>query len=161
MTQRKLTITGFLLMTLFVNQLYAQQSTVTSGGDTIGSGGSVSYSIGQVAYATNSGSTGTVAQGVQQVYTIAALNNPELAGLTLSLQTYPNPTTANVVLALTNVELTDLSYVLYDLNGRTIAKALVNQSQTPIEMQSLAAGVYLLKVNQNNAELKTFKIIKN
>jgi hypothetical protein len=51
--------------------------------------------------------------------------------------------------------------VLYDINGRTIANALVNQTQTEIPMQNFTSGVYILKVNQNNAELKTFKIIKN
>ena len=100
-------------------------------------------------------------QGIQQAYVITTLSNPELTALMLSVQTYPNPTTDIIVLALTNVELTDLSYVLYDINGRTIANALVNQAQTQIGMQNLTSGVYILKVNQNNAELKTFKIIKN
>ncbi len=152
---------GVILTSLIVNHLQAQESIVASGGDATGSGGSSSYSIGQVVFTTNSGSTGTVAQGIQQAYSIITLSNPELTALTLSVQTYPNPTTDIIVLALTNVELTDLSYVLYDINGRTIANALVNQAQTQIGMQNLAAGMYLLKVYQNNAELKTFKIIKN
>lgn len=156
-----LKIAGVILTSLIVNNLQAQESTLASGGDSTGVGGSTSYSIGQIVYTTNSGSTGTVAQGIQQAFYITTLSNPELKALTLSVQTYPNPTTDNIVLALTNVEITDLSYVLYDINGRTIANALVNEVQTKIGMQNLTAGVYILKVNQNNAELKTFKIIKN
>ena len=152
---------GVILTSLIVNHLQAQESSVASGGDATGSGGGSSYSIGQVVYTTNSGSTGTVAQGIQQAYSITTLSNPELTALTLSVQTYPNPTTNIIVLALTNVEFTDLSYVLYDINGRTIANALVNQTETEIAMRNLTSGVYLLKVNQNNTELKTFKIIKN
>lgn len=154
-------IAGFALTILSISSLQAQQNVVSSGGDATGSGGGSSYSIGQVVYTTNSGSTGTVAQGIQQAYSITTLSNPELTALTLSVQTYPNPTTNIIVLALANVDLTDLSYVLYDINGRTIANALVNQAQTQIGMQNLTSGVYILKVNQNNAELKSFKIIKN
>jgi hypothetical protein len=154
-------IAGFALTILSISSLQAQQNVVSSGGDATGSGGGSSYSIGQVVYTTNSGSTGTVAQGIQQAYSINTLSNPELTALTLSVQTYPNPTKNIIVLALANVDLTDLSYVLYDINGRTIANALVNQAQTQIGMQNLTSGVYILKVNQNNAELKSFKIIKN
>lgn len=161
MALKKLKITGSLLMVILANNLQAQQSSLNSGGDATGSGGSVSYSIGQVVYTTNTGSTGSVAQGIQQAYAITSLSNPELTALTLSVQTYPNPTTDKIVLDLNNIEPTGLSYVLYDLNGRTITNAVVNQTQTQIEMQNLAAGAYFLKVNKNNAELKTFKIIKN
>lgn len=49
-----------------MSQLQAQQANVTSGGDAKGSGGSSNYSVGQVVYTTNTGSTGTVAQGIQQ-----------------------------------------------------------------------------------------------
>jgi len=154
-------MTGFILIALLVNHLQAQQSNVASGGDAIGLGGSSSYSVGQIVYTTNTGSTGTVTQGIQQSYVITSLSNPELTALTVSMQTYPNPTTDKVILALNNLEPIGLSYVLYDINGRTIVNALVSQTQTQIEMQNLPTGVYILKVNKNYSELKTFKIIKN
>lgn len=161
MTRKKLKTLGFILTIMLVNNLIAQQSNVTSGGVATGSGGSSSYSVGQIIYTTNTGSTGSVAQGIQQAYVITSLSNLELTALTLSVQTYPNPTTDKIVLDLTNIEPTGLSYDLYDLNGRAIANALVNQTQTQIEMQYLPIGVYVLRVNKNNTELKTFKIIKN
>lgn len=161
MTRKKLKTLGFILTIMLVNNLIAQQSNVTSGGVLTGSGGSSSYSVGQIVYTTNTGSTGSVAQGIQQAYVITSLSNLELTALTLSVQTYPNPTTDKIVLDLTNIEPTGLSYDLYDLNGRAIANALVNQTQTQIEMQYLPIGVYVLRVNKNNTELKTFKIIKN
>lgn len=65
-----------------------------------------------------------------------------------------------MILALTNSKLTDLSYVLYDLQGRAVAKGKVDQDATQIRMQHLEGAVYLLKVNQDNQELKAFKIIK-
>jgi hypothetical protein len=145
---------------LFATQLiYSQEIIPASGGEATGSGGSSSYSVGQMVYTTNTGS-GTVTQGVQQSVELFTLSNPELTTVNLTAVTYPNPTSDYVVLAISDANLTNLSYVLYDLQGRTVIKGLTTQSNTQINMQSLATGTYVLKVNQNNQELKTFKIIK-
>jgi hypothetical protein len=137
----------------------SQETILASGGGATGSG-TVSYSVGQLVYTTHSESNGSVTQGVQQSIELFTLSNPELTALTLTAVTYPNPTTDYVVLALTNSKLTDLSYVLYDLLGRAVGKGKVQQEATQIPMQHLEGAAYLLKVNQNNKELKTFKIIK-
>jgi gliding motility-associated-like protein len=63
-----------LLLAGFTSQ--AQVATVSSGGEATGAGGSLSYSVGQVVYTTNSGSTFTSAQGVQQP--AAVLDNSTL-----------------------------------------------------------------------------------
>lgn len=55
----------YLLLLVGFN-IQAQVAIVGSGSNATGSGGSLSYSIGQVVYTTNSGSTFTSAQGVQQ-----------------------------------------------------------------------------------------------
>jgi hypothetical protein len=140
--------------------IQAQETIPTSGGEATGSGGTVSYSVGQLLSNMNIGSNGTVTQGVQQTIEFTVLSNPELIALTLSAVTYPNPTTDYIVLSLTDATLTDLSYTMFDLQGRLVTKAKVEQEATQIAMKNLAIGVYILKVNQNNQELKTFKIIK-
>ena len=139
--------------------IQAQQTIPTSGGEATGSGGSSSYSVGQLVYTTNTGS-GTVSQGVQQSFELFTLSNPELTTVNVTALTYPNPTSDYVVLAISDASITDLSYAIYDIQGKAVAKGLVVQSNTQIGMQDLAIGTYVLKVNQNNAELKTFKIIK-
>ena len=140
--------------------IQAQETIPTSGGEATGSGGTVSYSVGQLLSNMNIGSNGTVTQGVQQTIEFVDLSNPELIALTLSAVTYPNPTTDYIVLSLTDATLTDLSYTMFDLQGRLVTKAKVEQEATQIAMKNLAIGVYILKINQNNQELKTFKIIK-
>ncbi len=145
---------------LFATHLiYAQQSMLASGGEATSSGGSSSYSVGQLVYSTNTGG-GTVSQGVQQSIELFTLNNTELTTVNLTAVTYPNPTTDYVVLALTDATLTNLSYELYDLQSRLVANGELTQANTQIDMQNTASGTYILKVNQNNHELKTFKIIK-
>jgi hypothetical protein len=140
--------------------IYSQQTIPASGGEATGSGGTSSYSVGQLVYSTNTGSNGSITQGVQQSIELFTLSNPELTALTLTAVTYPNPTSDYIVLALKNSNLTGLSYVLYDLQGRIVSKGIIQQENTAIAMQKLVTGVYVLKVNQNNQALKSFKIIK-
>ena len=50
---------------------------------------------------------------------------------------------------------------MVDLLGRLVSKGTVSKAETKIGMKSLPIGVYILRVQQNNQALKTFKIIKN
>jgi hypothetical protein len=152
------TITLFALLASFT--LHAQQTIPATGGDATGSGGSASYSVGQIVYTTHTGSNGTISQGVQQSYEIFTLSNAALSTVNLTATTYPNPTSDYVVLDISDDGLTDLSYVLYDIQGKPILNATISSKDTQIDMQSLSAGTYLLNVNQNNQKLKSFKIIK-
>jgi hypothetical protein len=140
--------------------LHAQQTVDASGGDATGTGGSSSYSVGQIVYTTHTGSNGSISQGVQQSYEIFTLSNTALSTVNLSATTYPNPTSDYVVLAISDINLTDLSYELYDIQGRPITRATISSKDTQIDMHSLSVGTYLLNVNQNNQKLKSFKIIK-
>ena len=154
---KTLIVTVLLLST---HLIYSQETIPTSGGDATGTGGSASYSAGQIVYTTHTGSNGSISQGVQQSYEIFTLSNASLSTVNLSATTYPNPTSDYVVLAISDINLTDLSYALYDIQGRPIAKATISSKDTQIDMHSLSAGTYLLNVNQNNQKLKSFKIIK-
>ena len=145
---------------LFVaHVMYSQEAIPASGGEATGNG-TVSYSVSQVVYTINTGSNGSVSQGVQQSIEILILSNPELIALTLTSVTYPNPTTDYVVLMLKDSNLTDLSYAMYDVQGRVISKGEIQQEATQITMQNLAVGAYILKVSQRNQGIKTFRIIK-
>jgi hypothetical protein len=141
--------------------IYTQETNPASGGNAIGSSGSVSYTVGQLVYINAITAAGSLHQGIQQSFEFVTLSNPELTAVTLKAVTYPNPTTKFIILALNDGNLTGLSYAMYDLLGRLISKELVTQVETKIAMESLPIGVYMLKVNQNNTALKTFKIIKN
>jgi len=57
----------------------AQDSTNSSGGNATGSGGTVAYSVGQVVYTTNTGTNGSLAQGVQHA-TICQVTTTASAG---------------------------------------------------------------------------------
>jgi hypothetical protein len=77
----------------------AQQATTATGGNTSGSGGTVAYSVGQIVYTTNTGTNGSVAQGVQQPYEISIVLGIDNHSINLGLSAYPNPTTNYLVSA--------------------------------------------------------------
>ncbi len=139
----------------------AQQAITTTGGNASGSGGSVSYSVGQMVYKTTNGSLGTVAQGVQQPYEISIVLGIEDNSVNLKLTAYPNPTTDFLTLNSGNAELSTFNFQLYDISGKLIESRKIISISEIIAMENLPTATYFLKVNNNNKEVKIFKIIKN
>jgi len=150
-------LTAGLLLAGFA---HAQESANASGGDTTGSGGSVAYSIGQVVYTTNTGSTGIVAQGVQHTYEIFTTGIKETA-LNISLTAFPNPTTDNLTLQISDYNNEKLSYQLFDMQAKQLSNGQITAQQTQINMNSLSTSTYFITiVNQENKTVQSFKIIK-
>jgi hypothetical protein len=162
MRHKRLKLSAVLLLGLGVTGLQAQESINATGGNASGSGGSASYSVGQVVYTTNTGTSGSVAQGVQQPYEISVVTGLEEAkGISLSVTAYPNPTTDYLTLEVKDFELSNLHFQLYDMNGKLLQSEKITGNQTSIGMSNLVPANYFVKVIQANKEVKTFKIIKN
>jgi hypothetical protein len=139
----------------------AQNTIPASGGNATGTGGTVSYTVGQVVYTTNSGTTGKVAQGVQQPYEISVITSVEQAkDINLDCAAYPNPTTDFLTLKVENYDKENLSYWLYDVTGNLLQNKKVEGNETRVSMQNLLSGTYILKITDGGKEVKTFKIIK-
>jgi hypothetical protein len=151
-----------LLFTLLLVEglAHAQESTNTSGGEATGSGGSVSYSVGQVVYTTNTGSSGSVAQGVQHAYEIFVVGVNDSQS-NISLNAYPNPTADVLTLQISNYNNEKLMYQLYDLNGKLLSSAQIIAQQTLINTSTLPVSTYFIDVlNQENKKVQSFKIFK-
>lgn len=146
---------------LWAGLAQAQESVNASGGDAIGSGGTVAYSVGQVVYTTNTGSTGTVAQGVQHAYEIYSVGINETE-FNISLSAFPNPTTENLTLQISDYNNEKLTYQLFDMQGKELSNGQIVAQQTQINMNSLPTATYFVNVvNQENKKVQSFKIIKN
>lgn len=148
-----------LLLVGFSLTAQAQQAATVSGGTASGTGGTVTYSVGQVVYTTNTGSNGSVAQGVQQAYEISIVLGVENHMIHL-IQAYPNPTIDYLTLNVGNSDLSSLNFQLYDITGKLIENKKISSSIETIRMENLPSGTYFLKVANNIQEVKTFKIIK-
>jgi hypothetical protein len=162
MKQTKAKFGALFLFLIGMTGLQAQVAVTTTGGNASGSGGTSSYTVGQLGYTTNTGTTGSVAQGVQQPYEISiVIGLEEAKEIELSCVLYPNPTTDFVNLKLNSFKVENISYQIFDFNGKLLDLKKVEGSETSIEMKSYADAVYFLKVFQGEKELKTFKIVKN
>jgi hypothetical protein len=158
----KKTLTSIAFISLGLLGLQGQQSTTASGGVETGSGGTVAFSVGQVVYTTDTGTNGSVAQGVQQPYEISTTLGIKETELNISLSIFPNPTAHNLTLQISDYNNEKLSYWLYDIQGKLLNSEKIVTHQTKIKMTSLPATTYFINVvNQQNKKVKTFKIIKN
>lgn len=153
--------TSVLFLLLGLGGLSAQEAAVAAGGDATGAGGSSSYSVGQVVYTTNTGTNGSMAQGVQQPYEISTTVGINETTINLELSVYPNPTTNYLTLKVDDFEFSTLNFQLIDLQGKVIDNKKVTTTTSTIVMEGLPKAIYFLNVNDNNKIVKTFKIIKN
>ena len=145
---------------LWAGLAQAQESANASGGDATGSGGTVAYSVGQVVYTTNTGGTGSVAQGVQHAFEIFSVGIKETA-MNISLTAFPNPTTENLTLQISDFNNEKLSYQLFDMQGKQLSNGQITGPQTQINMNNLPTATYfIIVVNQENKKVKSFKIIE-
>ena len=161
MRHKRLKLSAVLLLGLGLTGLQAQTSVNATGSNVSGSGGTVSYTVGQVVYTTNTGTNGSVTQGVQQPFEISVVTGLEEAkSINLSVTAYPNPTTDYLTLSIGEFDISNLSYQLYDINGKLLQNEKITGIQTSIVMSNLVSANYFVKVIQGNKEVKTFKIIK-
>jgi hypothetical protein len=162
MLRKRLKLSAVFLLGLGLTGLQAQESINAAGGNASGSGGSMSYSVGQIVYTTNTGTNGSAAQGVQQPYEISAvIGIEEFNGTNLHVSIYPNPTTDYLTLSIGEFVISNLSYQLYDINGKLLQNEIITSHQTSIVISNLVSGNYFIKVLQGDKEVKTFKIIKH
>jgi 2',3'-cyclic-nucleotide 2'-phosphodiesterase/3'-nucleotidase/5'-nucleotidase len=76
--------------------------------------------------------------------------------LAAQVKVYPNPTNAS--LYIENKSSKHTEYILMDINGKVIAKEnFIGQAK--VELQDLAAGVYIVTIKSDDASL-SYKIVK-
>ena len=148
------------LLTFSVNAQTSHQVLSATGGDATGSGGTVAFSVGQIVYTTSTGTTGSVAQGVEQAYEISSVGIKETA-LNISLSVFPNPTSDFLTLKVQDYNNEALSYNLLDEQGKLVLNEQITTQDTQIAMSALARGAYFINVLQANKKIQIFKIIKN
>jgi hypothetical protein len=159
MKHKKLKLCVLLLLGFSLTGMQAQKAVLTNGSVALGSGGSMSYSIGQIVYTTNTGTNGSIAQGVQQPFEIF-VGLEEGPASNISCMVYPNPASAVLTLKVENLNNSTYTYSLYDLDGKLLANKKITGNETSIDINQLVAATYFLKVTDNMKVVTTFKIIK-
>ncbi|WP_338731011.1 T9SS type A sorting domain-containing protein [Mangrovimonas cancribranchiae] len=137
---------------------YSQQNTLTSGGDASGTNGKISYSIGEITYQHASSADGSINQGMQQPYAFETLGKDD-PNIALEMVAYPNPTT-NTLQLKTTYNPSELSFKLFNLNGRLILTKKFTSQAITVNMSTLTHATYILNIYKNNHQLESYKIIK-
>jgi hypothetical protein len=162
MQNKKVKLFALLFLVVGLAQVKSQNVIAATGGQATGSNGSIDYSVGLVVYSTSTGPDGSVSQGVQQPYEISSvIGIEEVEGINLIYSTYPNPTKGSLILKVENYNKENLSYSLYDINGKLLENKKIEHVETPIVMNEYMPATYFLKVISNQKEVKNIKIIKN
>ncbi len=150
---------GCILISLSV---FSQQTVPATGGDASGGSGSVSFTVGQIVYSSNSGSSGSENQGVQQPYEVSVITKTDdYPEIILDIVAFPNPTDGHLVLNTGSLSPENTFCRLSDLNGKLLQEIHLTDKKTNIQMFQYPAGIYLLQVSDNQSIIKVFKIIKH
>jgi hypothetical protein len=72
---------------------------------------------------------------------------------------YPNPVQDELNLRI-DIPIQDLSYRIFDLNGRQIRTGRIHSETMQIPMQNFQKGTYVLRVERSGQIIQSFKIIK-
>ncbi len=147
----------FLLFTLLCVPMlgYAQANTYGSLGEKTQNGLTLSHVLDYKANVESA--DGMLSTGPMAHYTVAATTGLDLEDVTL-LSVYPNPTTD--VLVLKTGELSNVSFLLSDAEGRILQRSKISSVETLVDFSGYASGVYHLTLTQKGKSIKTFSIIK-
>jgi len=149
-----------LLFGLCATSLHAQEVVTTAGSYGETTSGSLSCTVGEPVIETITDGTNTLTQGFHQSkLTVTAIKGLKVSGIELSV--YPNPTNSFLSIEVKTDKQRDLLLSLFDLNGRLILQKKMAGNKQTIKMQNYKPGTYILKVTEDNKEIRTYQIVKH
>ena len=154
-----------VLFSLLAAGSVSAQEVVSTQGDSYSNGsGSIDFTLGEVIIATGTDGTNDITQGFHQT-------NWNFVGLedfapNYEATIFPNPTSD--VLNIKTSSFENVTYTLYDAQGKLVIQNILSAEQTPIQVSQLAPGAYSLELifeegNKGPRSLskrKTFKLVK-
>jgi hypothetical protein len=149
-----------LLAGAYSTGLVAQQNIHATGGEATSSAGTVSFSVGQVGYINTTTVAGTNTEGVQQPYEFYTLEIIE-THTALFANAYPNPTTENLMIELSNSDFSNMYFQVLDAQGKLLLEEKITSGLFLVELAEQQTGIYFLKIFDADRIQQTLKIIKN
>ena len=146
-----------LMFSLFATLSTSAQDVVSTQGDSYSNASAkIDFTIGEVVINTGTDGTNDLTQGFHQT-------NWNFLGVEDFAPNYeaiifPNPT--EDVLNIRTSKFENVTYTLYDAQGKLVMHDILSAEQTPIQVSQLAPGSYSLTLNNETQNLKTFKLVK-
>jgi hypothetical protein len=150
---KKALVLPALLITITAS---AQEVVSTQGDSYSNANGSIDFTIGEVIINTVNEGTNDITQGFHQTnWNFVELEDHAPA---FEVSIFPNPT--EDVLNIRTDKFENISYALYDQQGKLVLKDMLSGALSPIVVNQLAPGSYSLTLYDKTQTLKTFKLIK-
>ena len=149
--------TAFVLFSLITAITVSAQEVVSTQGESYSNASAnIDFTIGEVIINTGTDGTNDITQGFHQT-------NWNFLGVEDHAPNYeatifPNPT--EDVLNIKTRTFENVNYALYDAHGKLVMQDILSAEQTSIQVSQLAPGSYLLTLNNQTQNLKTFKLVK-
>jgi hypothetical protein len=146
-----------VLFSLLTTLTVSAQEVIATQGDSYSNGSAnIDFTIGEAIIDTGTDGTNDLTQGFHQT-------NWNFLGVEDFAPNYeaiifPNPT--EDVLNIKTSTFENVTYTLYDAQGKLVMRDILSAEQTPIQVSQLAPGSYSLTLNNETQNLKTFKLIK-
>jgi hypothetical protein len=146
-----------VLFSFFASLAVSAQEVVSTQGESYSNASAnIDFTIGEVIIATGTDGTNDITQGFHQT-------NWNFLGVEDHAPNYeaiifPNPT--EDVLNIRTSTFENVTYTLYDAQGKLVMQNMLSAEQTPIQVSQLAPGSYSLTLNNQIQNLKTFKLVK-
>lgn len=148
----------FVILSLFATFSVSAQEVIATQGESYSNGSAnIDFTIGEVMIDTGTDGTYDLTQGFHQT-------NWNFLGMEDHATNYeaiifPNPTSD--VLNIRTSKFENVTYTLYDEQGKLVMQNVLSAEQTPIQVSQLAPGSYSLTLNNETQKLKTFKLVKS
>ena len=151
---KKITFVLFSLLTTI--SASAQEVIATQGESYSNASAIIDFTIGEVIINTGTDGTNDLTQGFHQT-------NWNFLGMedyapNYQATIFPNPT--EDVLNIKTSTFENVTYTLYDAQGKLVMRNILSAEETPIQVNQLAPGSYSLTLNNETQNLKTFKLVK-
>ena len=121
--------------------------------------GSISYTIGELVTSTLSNTSNIVTQGFHQTGLPKSWPDYVEEFPDFQMSVYPNP--VGDLLYLQADVLPGLQFTLHDVTGVLIRRGLVLNERSEIDFTSLPPAVYILRIFDNNQQIRIFQIVKH
>lgn len=152
-----------VLFSLIASGIVSSQEVISSQGDSYtNESANIDFTIGEVIIDTGTDGTNYITQGFHQ--TNWSFLGVEDFDPNYEAIIFPNPT--EDVLNIRTSAFENVTYSLYDAQGKLVIQDKLSSEQTPIQVSQLAPGSYSLTLNKQMREnqdlpLKTFKLVKS
>jgi len=160
-----MTKSTLVLFSFFASLAVSAQEVVSTQGDSYSNASAnIDFTIGEVIIDTGTDGTNDLTQGFHQT-------NWNFLGVEDFAPNYeaiifPNPT--EDVLNIRTSTFENVTYTLYDAQGKLVMQNILSAEQTPIQVSQLAPGAYSLELifeegnkgTQSLSKRKTFKLVK-